>query len=100
MRRTTVMVRGMAKRHTDLYGRIANFAALRAAARKAVRGKRKKPGASAFMANFEREVLQLERELCDGSYRPGRYVEIEVHDPKHRLVSAAPFRDRRPPRLV
>jgi RNA-directed DNA polymerase len=88
------MVRGMAKRHTDLFGRIANFAALRAAARKAVRGKRKKPGASAFMANFEREVLRLERELRDGSYRPGRYVEIEVHDPKHRLVSAAPFRDR------
>lgn len=84
----------MAKRHTDLFRRIVSFAALRGAAKRAVRGKRKKPGASAFMANFEHEVLRLERELRDGSYRPGRYVEIEVHDPKHRLVSAAPFRDR------
>lgn len=84
----------MAKRHTDLFARIATFPALRAAARKAVLGKRKKAGAAAFMAGFEREVLRLERELRDGSYRPGRYVEIEVTDPKRRLVSAAPFRDR------
>ena len=84
----------MAKRHTDLFARIATFSALRTAANRAILGKRKKPGASAFMANFEREVLRLERELSSGTYRPGRYVEIEVHDPKKRLVSAAPFRDR------
>ena len=57
-------------------------------------GKRKKPGAASFFANLERELLRLERELRDGSYRPGRYVEILVRDPKERLVSAAPFRDR------
>ena len=53
-----------------------------------------KPGASAFSANLERELLRLERELLNASYRPGRYVEIEVSDPKKRIVSAAPFRDR------
>ena len=84
----------MPKRHDDLFHRIASFPALRAAVRRAILGKRKKPGASAFMANFEREILRLERELCDGSYSPGRYVEILVRDPKERLVSAAPFRDR------
>ena len=84
----------MAKRHTDLFGRIASFPALRTAAKKAVLGKRKKPGAAAFFSNLERELLRLERELLDGSYRPGRYVEILVRDPKERLVSAAPFRDR------
>ena len=61
---------------------------------KAVKGKRKKPGASAFFANLERELLRLETELNEGLYRPGRYVEIEVLEPKRRLVSAAPFRDR------
>ena len=30
----------------------------------------------------------------EGSYQPGAYVEILVHEPKKRLVSAAPFRDR------
>jgi retron-type reverse transcriptase len=39
-------------------------------------------------------MLRLERELREGTYRPGRYVEILVHDPKERVVSAAPFRDR------
>ena len=78
----------------DLFRLIANFNALRLASRKAVRGKREKPGASAFFANLERELLRLESELHDGSYRPGRYVEIAVRAPKPRLVSAAPFRDR------
>jgi RNA-directed DNA polymerase len=81
-------------RHHDLFGRIATFNALRIAARKAVAGKRKKPGASAFFANIERELLRLESELRDGSYRPGKYVEILVSEPKERFVSAAPFRDR------
>ena len=38
--------------------------------------------------------MRLEAGLLDGSYRPGAYVKIEVFDPKHRIVSAAPFRDR------
>ena len=82
------------KLHDGLFERIANFEALREAARKAVLGKRKKPGAAGFYANLERELLRLERSLLDGSYRPGRYVEILVKEPKERLVSAAPFRDR------
>jgi RNA-directed DNA polymerase len=84
----------MPKRHDDLFGRIANFSALRAAARRAICGKRREPGAGAFFVNLERELLRLEHELLQGSYRPGRYVEIKVRDPKERVVSAAPFRDR------
>lgn len=84
----------MPRRHSDLFGEIASFRALLAAARRAILGKRKKPGAAAFMANLEREILRLERELNGGSYRPGRYVEIEILEPKRRIVSAAPFRDR------
>ena len=47
-----------------------------------------------FLANQEHEILALERELRSGAYQPGRYKRIEVFDPKHRIVSAAPFRDR------
>jgi retron-type reverse transcriptase len=84
----------MPRRHDDLFGAIANFRSLHAAARRAILGKRRKPGAAAFTANLETEILQLERELLDGTYRPGRYVTFEVHDPKPRRVSAAPLRDR------
>ncbi len=84
----------MPRRQDDLFGRIANFQSLRRAAREALKSKRKKPGAAAFAANLETNLLQLERELLSGSWRPGRFVEIELFDPKHRIVSAAPFRDR------
>lgn len=81
-------------RADGLFERIATFEALCAAARRAVAGKRRKPVPAAFHANLETEVLRLERQLRDGTWRPGRYLEIEVTDPKRRLVSAAPFRDR------
>jgi len=84
----------MPRRHDNLFDGIACFAALHAAARRAVKGKRRKPGAAAFLANLEPELLKLESELREGRYRPGRYTVIELRDPKPRLVSAAPFRDR------
>ena len=84
----------MPKQHDNLFWQIANFRALKAAARRAIAGKRRKPGAAAFLANLEPELLRLERSLLIGSYRPGRYVTITVKEPKERFVSAAPFRDR------
>ena len=78
----------------DLFGSVASFPALRAAALRAAAGKRAKPGPAAFLANLETEVLRLERALASGRYRPGRYTVIELFDPKHRVVSAAPFRDK------
>ena len=84
----------MPRRHDNLFSRIANFQALHIAARRAVKGKRKKSSAASFFANLEGELLALESQLRAGEYRPGRYVAFEVSDPKKRIVSAAPFRDR------
>ncbi len=87
----------MRRRRADgLFHRIATFEALGAgaAALRAVSGKRRSPGPAAFLANVETEVLRLERELQAGTWRPGGYVSFEVREPKRRLISAAPFRDR------
>jgi len=84
----------MTRRHDQLFGAIATFGNLRAAALAAVRGKRRKPGPAAFMARLETELLALERELQSGTWRGGGYTVISVRDPKPRRVSAAPFRDR------
>ena len=84
----------MARPVDGLFPGIASFAALEAAAQRAARGKRRKPGVAAFLAHLEPEVLRLERVLLSGAWRPGRYVEIAIRDPKPRRVSAAPFRDR------
>ena len=84
----------MPRKAHDLFDAIASFPALHAAALRAAAGKRAKPGVAAFLANLEKEILRLERALASGRYRPGRYKTIEIFDPKHRIVSAAPFRDR------
>ena len=84
----------MPKKHRQLFEKIANFQALRIAALKAIRGKRSKPRAAAFMANLEKHLLRLERTLQDETWRGGGYTVIEVLDPKPRQVSAAPFADR------
>jgi len=84
----------MTSKATDLFEDIVSFQALLKASRRAAKGKRSKPGVASFLANQEKEILRLESELRNGHYRPGRYRVIEIFDPKHRLVSAAPFRDR------
>jgi retron-type reverse transcriptase len=58
------------------------------------KGKRLQPDVAAFEFNLEYEVLQLQDELRRRTYRPGPYHSFTIHEPKRRLISAAPFRDR------
>src|SRR5271165_7687370 len=51
------------------------------------------PGAG-FLADFEKDVFRLHDELWAGSYRHGGYTYFTIHEPKERIVAAAPFRDR------
>lgn len=43
---------------------------------------------------MEREVVAIEQAVRDGSWQPGGYREFFVREPKVRMISAAPFRDR------
>ena len=61
---------------------------------KAARGKRGKPSAAAFDFQLADKLLKLQDELRTGSYQPGPYQHFVIHEPKRRLISAAPFRDR------
>ena len=62
--------------------------------RKAAKGKRRSPPVAAFERRLEDHLLALQIELKEGSYRPGAYRHFFIHEPKRRLISAAPFRDR------
>ncbi len=62
--------------------------------RKASSGKRRKPGVAAFEARLEENLSQLGEELRSGTWRPGAHVSFHIHEPKRRLISSAPFRDR------
>jgi len=82
------------KRTGNLWPQLISFRNLLEAAKKAAAGKRGRPDVAAFNINLEWEILRLQRELAEGSYRPGPYRGFVVRDPKPRLISAAPFRDR------
>ena len=61
------------KRHKQLWERICAFDNITDAAREAMLGKRGTVAGARFFADWEREVVRLERELREGSYRPGAY---------------------------
>ncbi len=58
------------------------------------RGKRNIAEVASFEVDLEPNLLALERELKQQSYQPGSYTNFYIHEPKRRLVSAAPIRDR------
>jgi retron-type reverse transcriptase len=60
----------------------------------AARGKRGRGPAAEFEFRLEDNLAILQKELADETYRPGPYVHFSIHEPKRRLISAAPFRDR------
>ena len=84
----------MARRFTDLYRRIIGFDTLWYACRAAVKGKRTKDEVARFEFHVEERLLELEHDLTARTYRPGAYRSFYIRDPKRRLISAAPFRDR------
>ncbi len=82
------------KTYKNLYDRITSFENLLLAARRAQKGKRFVCGTAQFNLNLENELIQLQRELQEKTYRHGGYRDFIIYDPKQRLISAAPYRDR------
>ncbi len=73
---------------------IAGWDNLMLAYQHAAKGKRGRPEVAAFEYRLEDNLACLRWELLNRSYRPGCYKSFYIHDPKLRLISAAPFRDR------
>ena len=82
------------KRYGNLWPQIVSFENLWLAARRAERGKRYRQNVLEFNYHREQEILQLVKELIEKTYRPGAYRTFEIREPKRRLISAAPYRDR------
>jgi hypothetical protein len=88
------------KRYGNLWGEITSFANLLASARKAEKGKRFRDNILTFNYNLEQELFELQAELQSKSYIPGSYTTFQIYEPKPRLISAAPYRDRVVSRLA
>jgi RNA-directed DNA polymerase len=77
-----------------LWKQVIAFDNLWLAYRKTARGKRGLPAAASFELELEVNLIHLHQDLIQGAYQPGPYISFYIHDPKHRLISAARFRDR------
>ena len=82
------------KRYGNLWHQVIDFSNLIQAAKKAQKGKRFRDNILAFNHNLEAELIQLQLELSTKTYLPGAYKTFEIREPKLRLISAAPYRDR------
>lgn len=82
------------KTYNNLFSEIATFENLYLAYRQARKGKRAKAPVADFELNFESQLIKLQEELLSLKYKPGAYRNFTIYEPKKRLVSAAPFRDR------
>jgi len=80
--------------YNNLFTELISFPNLMRAAHNAQRGKKTKSNTARFNFFMEREIFQLQQELKDGTYQPGQYRSFYVYEPKARLISAAPYRDR------
>jgi hypothetical protein len=77
-----------------MYDQIHTWPNLLLAYRRASKGKRGQPNVAAFEHRLEDNLLRLQDELARQTYQPGPYTSFFIHEPKRRLISAAPFRDR------
>ena len=82
------------KRVGNLWDRLVSFPNLLRASRKARKGKRSRFDVQAFEVEAEREILRLRDELQTGTHAFGPYHTFTITEPKPRLISAAPYRDR------
>ncbi len=77
-----------------MYAELTSWSNLLLAYRKAAKGKRGKAAAATFEYRLEDNLCHLQAQLRSERYRPGPYYSFFIHEPKRRLISAAPFRDR------
>jgi len=81
-------------KHDALFEQIVSFKNLLHASRKARKGKRGQGNVGRFEVCLEKELLLLQQELVTQAYTPGAYKEFYIYEPKKRMISAAPYRDR------
>lgn len=82
------------KRFGNLYPQIVDFPNLLLAAKQAQKGKRYNDNVLEFNYYLEPELIKLQQQLRTKTYEPGIYKTFYIKEPKIRMISAAPYKDR------
>ena len=84
----------MGKKAKRLIESIASKDNILLAAQKARRGNPSSVAGMIFMDYLEANVSIISKSILDGSYIPGKPKEFIIFEPKRRVISALPFKDR------
>lgn len=84
----------MVKKYNNLINQITSIDNLRLAYKKTCKGKRASYGYLEFKEYAEANILLIQEELKDQSYKIGEYRKFVIYEPKARLISALDFKDR------
>lgn len=79
---------------TPTFEEIFSFESLYRAFQASCRSKRRKEQQARFEAQALPILLDLSDAILEGTYRPGRFEEFYVYEPKKRLVQAPAYRDK------
>ena len=80
--------------HNNLWSQVVNFDGLFRAYKAASRGRRYKDSVLNYRQRLEENTVNALNQLIWKQWAPSRYREFYIHDPKKRLISAPPFKDR------
>ena len=84
----------MPKTYNNLWEKIIDFENIFLAFKEARKGKRYKNEVLEFSNDLESNLISIQNELIWDKWKPGRWREFFVYDPKKRLIQAPPFKDR------
>lgn len=80
--------------HNNLWNQIVTFENLFKAYVAAARGRRYKDSVLGYRQHLEENIINTLNLLISKQWQPSRFREFYIHDPKKRLISAPPFKDR------
>lgn len=82
------------RRVGNLFEKVVTFEQLYEASKTAFVGKKGKSNVARFYFDLERELIRLERDLVEGTYRPSPYGVFKIYEPKEREICSSSVRDR------
>ena len=82
------------KTHNNLFNQICSFNNINLAYLKTRRNKRYKKDILKFSFDLEENLLEIQRELENGTYNHSSYKEFIIEDSKKRTIKAPNFKDR------
>ncbi len=84
----------MPKTHRLELAAIADWGNVARALGRACRGKRSNAAVRRLLGDVDRTIAEISAALRQGRLPVGRFRAFEIHDPKRRLIHAAPLEDR------